>query len=158
VLLYGVGVVLVLAIGAFAIPAVRKVLRESLVPVLKRSMSGLAAVVRSPTNIALLIGGSVLVTTGYIVSLFLATLAFGGELGFAQVGAIYLVGAAIGSAAPTPGGLGALEAALIAGLVAAGMSNDIAVPTVFLFRLATFWLPILPGWAAFHHLRKEDYL
>jgi undecaprenyl-diphosphatase len=38
------------------------------------------------------------------------------------------------------------------------MSNDIAVPTVFLFRLATFWLPILPGWGAFHYLRKEDYL
>jgi len=158
VLLYGVGAVLVLTIGSFAIPAVRRVLRERLVPVLKRSMSGLAAVVRSPTNIALLLGGSVLVTTGYIVSLFLATLAFGGELSFAQVGAIYLVGAAIGSAAPTPGGLGALEAALIAGLVAAGMSNDIAVPTVFLFRLATFWLPILPGWGAFHYLRKEDYL
>ena len=33
-----------------------------------------------------------------------------------------------------------------------------AVPTVFLFRLATFWLPILPGWGAFQYLRKEDYL
>jgi hypothetical protein len=46
-------------------------------------------------------------------------------------------------------GFGALEAAVIAGLVAAGMDHTIAVPAVVLYRLATFWLPILPGWAAF---------
>ena len=38
------------------------------------------------------------------------------------------------------------------------MPNDIAVPSVFLFRLATFWLPILPGWIAFHYMQREDYL
>ena len=37
---------------------------------------------------------------------------------------------------------------MIAGLVGAGMSGTAAVPAVFLFRLATFWLPILPGWIA----------
>jgi undecaprenyl-diphosphatase len=74
------------------------------------------------------------------------------------VGAVYLAGAAIAAAAPTPGGLGALEAALIAGLVAAGMDHTVAVPAVFLYRLATFWLPILPGWAAFAWLRRSDYV
>ena len=77
------------------------------------------------------------------------SLAFGGGLPFATVGAVYLVGSAVASAAPTPGGLGAMEAALIGGLVAAGLANDVAVPAVFLFRLATFWLPILPGWLSF---------
>jgi glycosyltransferase 2 family protein len=67
-------------------------------------------------------------------------------------------GSAIASAAPTPGGIGALEAAVIAGLVAAGMPNDIAVPAVFLFRLGTFWFPILPGYAAFNYMQREDYL
>lgn len=67
-------------------------------------------------------------------------------------------GSAVATAAPTPGGLGALEAALIAGLVAAGMENTIAVPAVFLYRLATFWLPILPGWASFTYLRREEYI
>jgi undecaprenyl-diphosphatase len=27
---------------------------------------------------------------------------------------------------------------------------------VFLFRLATFWLPILPGWLAFTWLQHTD--
>jgi undecaprenyl-diphosphatase len=158
VLLYGLAGVLLFAAIAFAVPAIRRMLRDRLVPILQRSLSGLYAVVRRPTKIALLIGGSVIVTSGYMVSLFFATLAFGGELSFAQVGAIYLAGSAVASAAPTPGGLGALEAAVIAGLVAAGMPNDVAVPSVFLFRLGTFWIPILPGWAAFSYLRHEDYL
>ena len=98
------------------------------------------------------------VTFGYMVAMYFSTQAFGGDLSFAQVGAIYLGGCGDRELAPTPGGIGALEAAVIAGLVAAGMPNDIAVPSVFLFRLATFWLPILPGWGAFTFLRREDYL
>ena len=158
VLLYGAAAVLVLAIIAFAIPAIRRVLRERLVPIIKRSASGLFAVVRRPTNIALLLGGSIVVTTGYIIAMYCAVQAFDGDLSFAQIGAIYLTGSAIASAAPTPGGIGALEAAVIAGLVAAGMPNEIAVPAVFLFRLGTFWLPILPGWGAFTYMQREDYL
>ena len=32
-------------------------------------------------------------------------------------------------------------------LTAVGMTTAVAVPAVFLFRLATFWLPVAPGWA-----------
>ena len=127
-------------------------------PVLQRSVTGLWAVLRRPLNLALLIGGSVVVTGGYMAAIYFSTRAFGGDLGFQQVGAIYLAASAVAAAAPTPGGLGALEAATIAGLVAAGMPNDIAVPSVFLFRLATFWLPILPGWVTFQYMQREDYL
>jgi undecaprenyl-diphosphatase len=158
VLLYGVLVVVALGAIAFAIPAIRHLLRDRLLPILRRSISGLFAVVRRPMNILLLLGGSVVVTSGYLVAMYFAVQAFGGDLSFAQVGAVYLVGSAVGSAAPTPGGIGALEAAVIAGLVAAGMPNEIAVPAVFLFRLGTFWLPILPGWGAFTWMQREDYL
>jgi undecaprenyl-diphosphatase len=51
-----------------------------------------------------------------------------------------------------------VEAALIAGLVAAGMSNTVAVPAVFLYRLCTFWVPILPGWACFTWLRRTEHI
>ena len=47
---------------------------------------------------------------------------------------------------------------LIAGLVSLGLSNEVAVPAVFLFRLATFWLPTIPGWLAFHALTKRELL
>jgi glycosyltransferase 2 family protein len=29
---------------------------------------------------------------------------------------------------------------------------------VFLFRLVTFWLPILPGWLAFTWLQRTDQI
>ncbi|MET0628715.1 MAG: lysylphosphatidylglycerol synthase transmembrane domain-containing protein [Acidimicrobiia bacterium] len=158
VLVYGVAVVGVLAVVTFAIPWVRRTLAERLVPVLRRSASGLGVVLRQPLKLALLLGGSFIVTSGYVTAMYFSTRAFGGDLTFAQVGAVYLVGSAVASAAPTPGGLGALEAAVIAGLVAAGMPNSVAVPAVFLFRLATFWFPILPGWGSFTYMQREDYL
>jgi glycosyltransferase 2 family protein len=43
-------------------------------------------------------------------------------------------------------------------LVAAGLPQHTAVPTVFLYRLLTFWLPLAPGWVALHWLKREDYI
>ena len=154
-----VAAVIAVCIGlAFAIPATRALLATKLAPLLGRAFSGLAAVIRSPGKIALLLGGSAAVTLSYVLAVYFSTLAFGGDLSLAQVGAVYLAGSAIAVAAPTPGGLGALEAAVIAGLVGAGMSSTDAVPAVFLFRLATYWLPILPGWIAFNRLRRADFV
>ena len=154
-----VAAVIAVCIGlAFAIPATRELLATKLAPLLGRAFSGLAAVIRSPGKIALLLGGSAAVTLSYVLAVYFSTLAFGGDLSLAQVGAVYLAGSAIAVAAPTPGGLGALEAAVIAGLVGAGMSSTDAVPAVFLFRLATYWLPILPGWIAFNRLRRADFV
>ena len=59
---------------------------------------------------------------------------------------------------PTPGGIGTVEVTLIAGLTAAGMSSEAAVPAVFLYRLATFWLPILPGYIAYVVMQRRQTL
>jgi undecaprenyl-diphosphatase len=29
---------------------------------------------------------------------------------------------------------------------------------VFLYRLATFWIPVLPGWGAFSWLQRREYV
>ena len=50
------------------------------------------------------------------------------------------------------------EAALAAGLTAAGLPGGIAVSSVLLFRLITFWIPTIPGYAAFNWLTKKGYL
>ena len=50
---------------------------------------------------------------------------------------------------PTPGGVGAVEAVLLAALTGVGVPSGSALAAVVLYRLATFWLPILPGFAAF---------
>lgn len=157
-LLYGLAAVVVVAGAAYAVPAFRRATTERLLPIARRSLHSVHQVLRSPAKLALLAGGSATVTLSYVAAIYVSTQAFGGGLSFAQVGAVYLLGAAVASAAPTPGGLGALEAAVIAGLVAAGMAKEVAVPAVFLYRIATFWLPILPGWLSFTWLERRQYV
>jgi undecaprenyl-diphosphatase len=156
-LLWGALAVLLLSLAAAAVPAVRR-RATRLLPSLRRSGHALSAALRSPGGLALLLGGSAATTLGYLTCLYVSTRALGGELGLLTVGTVYLAAAAVAAAAPTPGGLGALEAALVAGLVGAGMDHTVAVPAVFLYRLATFWLPVLPGWVAFTWLRRSHHV
>jgi len=56
------------------------------------------------------------------------------------------------------GGLGAIEAALVAGLTGIGLPPGPAVSAVLTYRLATYWLPVVPGWAAWRLLQRRDYV
>jgi uncharacterized protein (TIRG00374 family) len=94
-------------------------------------------------------------TALYAMSLATSLEAFGGGLSGVQVTAVYLGGAAVSGVAPTPGGLGAMEAALVAGMTALGEDSGSAVAAVLGFRLLTFWLPTLPGFLALRALRRE---
>ena len=125
------------------------------VPPVQRALHGLSVVAHSPTNVAELLGGSAGVTLGYVVALAASAHAFGSTLPIITIALVYLLASVVSVAAPTPGGLGAVEATLIAGLTAAGMKADMALGSVLLFRLATFWIPLLPGWLAYQRLVRE---
>ena len=56
--------------------------------------------------------GSALITLAYIGGLAASVEAYGGHVGIVEIGAVYLGAAVIAAASPTPGGLGAIEAAL----------------------------------------------
>jgi uncharacterized membrane protein YbhN (UPF0104 family)/membrane-associated phospholipid phosphatase len=146
-----VGLVAALVLGGLALwsPLGR---RRLVVPTLRAGRE-LAAVLRRPGKAAQLLGGSAGVTLTYALTLACCLAAFGAHLPLAGTVAVYLAGAAVASVSPTPGGLGAMEAALVAGLTAAGAATAAAVAGVLAFRLLTFWLPILPGWLAYRALR-----
>jgi uncharacterized membrane protein YbhN (UPF0104 family) len=124
----------------------------------RSAAASLRAVAASPVKLAMLTGGSALVTLAYIGGLAAAVQAFGGGVGFGVIGAVYLGAAAIGTASPTPGGLGAIEAALVAGLTGVGLSAGPAVSAVLTYRLCTYWLPALPGWVCLRVLQRKDYV
>jgi uncharacterized protein (TIRG00374 family) len=148
------GVALIVA----AIPAGRRLLRSRLAPALSQVIPRLLDIAQRPAKLAVGIGGALLLTVAYILCLETSVLAFGGSVALASVAVVYLTGSAIGSAVPTPGGVGAVEAALSAGLTAAGMPGAKAIGAVLLFRLATFWLPVPIGWAAMNYLQRHDAL
>jgi glycosyltransferase 2 family protein len=129
-----------------------------LIPGLKSAAGSLARVARSPGKMVMLFGGSALITLAYIGALVVSVQAFGGGPGIVVIGAVYLAGAALAAASPTPGGLGAIEAALIAGLTGVGMPAGPATAAVLLQRLATYWLPVAPGWVCWRLLQRWGYV
>ncbi len=151
------GLVLV-ALVVVAIPAGRRVLRARLSPMLGQVLPRLLEVAQQPRKLARGIGGQLLLSLFNIVCLAACVAAFSRSVPFAKIGLVYLTGSAIGSIMPTPGGLGAVEAALTAGLTAAGVPGAAAASAVLLFRLLTFWLPVPCGWAALRYLEREQVL
>jgi uncharacterized protein (TIRG00374 family) len=65
------------------------------------------------------------------------------------------VGVGAASFGITPGGLGVVEAALAAALVAAGVHSPKAVAAVLVYRLISFWLVDAVGWALYGATRKR---
>jgi len=154
----GVVAVAVVALALLAVPAVRRLIVKRVRPTLKEVVPRLITVVQRPMKLLEGIGGILLLNGAFIAVLYACVLAFGGSMNIAVVAVVYLAGATLGQAAPTPGGLGAVEAALSAGLVAGGLDSGIAVSAVLLFRLVTFWLPTIPGYWSFNWLTKKGAL
>lgn len=152
-----VGVALIIAIAIIAItialPATRRLMVANVVPQLKSGWASIRTIGHSPGRLALLFGGSAVITLAYLAAMVASLEAFGSDASLPIVGLLFLTGSALANAAPTPGGLGAAEAALIAALSTVEEAA-IVIPAVFLYRLVTFWLPILPGWAALTWLNK----
>jgi uncharacterized protein (TIRG00374 family) len=69
-----------------------------------------------------------------------------------------MVGGTLAAAAPTPGGVGAVEAALIGGLTAFGVPTAVAVSSVLLYRVLTCWLPVFAGWPIMRWLTARDMI
>ena len=136
----------------------RRFASGKLVPGLRSAAASLRRVARNPGKMVMLFGGSALITLAYIGALAASVEAFGGGPGFIVIGAVYLGASALAAAAPTPGGLGAIEAALVAGLTGVGMAAGPAVSAVLLYRLATYWLPVVPGWLCWRVLQRREYV
>jgi len=136
----------------------RRFATGKLIPGLRSAAASLRRVARSPGKMIMLFGGSALVTLAYAGALAASLEAFGGGPGLVVVAAVYMGASAIAAAAPSPGGLGAIEAALVAGLTGVGMAAGPAVSAVLLYRLSTYWLPIAPGWLSWRVMQRREYL
>jgi uncharacterized protein (TIRG00374 family) len=110
------------------------------------------------SKVAQLLGGNLANQIVFAAALGLSLRAFGGELNMATLIVVYVAAALFGGLMPVPGGIGVVEAALAAGLIAAGIDNATATATALVFRMATFYLPPLWGWAAIRWLEQRSYL
>jgi uncharacterized membrane protein YbhN (UPF0104 family) len=137
-----------------AVPAGRRLLLRRFLPVVRRVVPLVVAIFQDPRKVVTLFAGALLLDSSFVAALTCATRAFGATPPIAAVAVVYFAGAILGSAVPTPGGLGGVEAALSAGLVAVGLDASVAVSSVVLYRLSTYWLPIPFGWASLNYLQR----
>ncbi|WP_406092814.1 lysylphosphatidylglycerol synthase domain-containing protein [Streptomyces sp. NBC_01013] len=158
----GLLTVAVLVLVVTAIPFLRKFVVTRVRSLFAGVVPRMLDVVQRPQKLLTGIGGMLLLTGLFVMCLDASVRAFSGpdtpHLSYASIAVVFLAGNALGSAAPTPGGMGAVEGALTLGLIAVGLPKEVAAPAVLLFRLMTLWLPVLPGWLAFNHLTRKGEL
>lgn len=112
-----------------------------------------------PAKAALSLFGAFVISAGLIFALWASVHAFGGELSLGLAAFILLVGSTAGNAVPVPGGIGTVEAVLVAALgTIAGVPAAVALPAVALFRLLTLWLQLPVGLACVAALRRVGAL
>ncbi|MEP6649849.1 MAG: lysylphosphatidylglycerol synthase transmembrane domain-containing protein [Lapillicoccus sp.] len=153
-LVAAIPVVVILLLGLLAVPRIRGFVFSRVVPPIRAAIPQVIAVFQTPAKLAQLLGGALLLDASFVAALVCATRAFGAETSIPATAVVYFAGAIIGSAVPTPGGLGGIEAAMSAGLIAIGVDSGTAVSSVLLYRLATYWLPIPFGWFSLNRLQK----
>lgn len=157
--LYLIGGVALGIVGVFTfVPKLRRWLGTELRPRVKELGGELAELAREPKRLAIIVAGCAATTLGAALALWASVGAFGGGTTFVTVTVVTMIGGTLASAAPTPGGVGAVEAALIGGLAAFGVPAAVAVPSVLLYRVLTCWLPVFVGWPVMRWLTKKDMI
>ncbi|MET9605681.1 lysylphosphatidylglycerol synthase transmembrane domain-containing protein [Streptomyces sp. NPDC006512] len=154
----GLLTVAVLVLVVTAVPFLRKFVVTRVRALFAGVVPRMLDVLQRPQKLMTGIGGMLLLTGCFVMCLDASIRAFGGgeAISYASIAVVFLAGNALGSAAPTPGGIGAVETTLTLGLVAAGLQGDVAFSAVLLFRTMTFWLPVLPGWISFNFLTRKE--
>jgi glycosyltransferase 2 family protein len=146
-------------VGTFLlVPRLRRWLATDLRPRLKELGKDLVEVAREPKRLGLIVLGCAGTTLGAALALWTSVEAFGGGATFVTCTVVTMVGGTLASAAPTPGGIGAVEAALIGGLAAFGIPAAVGVPSVLLYRVLTCWLPVFVGWPVMRWLTENEMI
>lgn len=157
--LVAVGAVLIAAIVVAALfPAVRGRARRAWQAFLQRGLPRVLDALQDPRRLLIGLGGNLMLTLAYGFSLYAAVRAVDADVSYAAAVLVFISGNAVGSIVPTPGGLGAVETALAAGLTAAGVPSGLAVSAVLIFRLVSFWLPIPFGYVTWTALQRRGSL
>lgn len=144
---------------AMLVPPVRQWVAGKTVPLWRTTWPRLVQIMGQPKRFAVAVAGNLVMTLGYLGAFWACLQAFGRDVALIDLALIYLIGNAAGAIVPTPGGLVAVESALIIALSGpGGVSTAIATSVVALFRLLTFWGRVPLGWGAMRYLQRRGDL
>ncbi len=102
-----------------------------------------------PFNLVKALISTMTLTIFNVMCLYACAQALGVELNFAITFLIFTFGLTAGTLTPTPGGLGGFEAGLVAGFMAYDINSSTALAVALLYRLISYWLPLIIGAGTF---------
>jgi undecaprenyl-diphosphatase len=149
---------LVLLVGFLASPWGRVRVWWPARAMLGRLMDTMVPTLRRPVRTVQLVVGEALFLAFSAAGLATTLTAIGSHYSLVAVVAVFIVASTLGQLLPTPGGLGAVEGALVAGLTAIGIHPTDAVAASLAARVLTFWLPVLPGIVAHRLLQHHNII
>ncbi|MGH3277706.1 MAG: lysylphosphatidylglycerol synthase domain-containing protein [Trebonia sp.] len=150
--------VAVLAGLALAVPRVRRLASQKMLPKVQSVWTNLRQVAGSPSKLMMLVGGSLAQRLLVVMALSVSLRAFGDHVTLPVLLVVITLAAFVGGVAPSPGGMGVVEAGMILGLTAAGVSEADATAAVFVQRLFTSYLPPIWGWFTLAWMRRRELL
>lgn len=100
---------------------------------------------KQPQRFAAVFALSCCLTIANVMSFWLCCQAIGLDTSVIACFFILSLSVLVGTAVPTPGGLGGVEAALVAGLISQSVDASTALGAALLFRLVSYWLGLLVG-------------
>jgi uncharacterized membrane protein YbhN (UPF0104 family) len=133
-------------------------IHNKVLPPLRRGLSTLGVVIRTRRKRLELFGGNLGGELTFALTLGAVCHGYGLGLTLAQLLLINLVASALAGLIPVPGGVGAAEATLTAGLVAFGVDQSTAFAIAVTHRLCTSYLPPIWGYFSLQWLRRKAYL
>jgi uncharacterized protein (TIRG00374 family) len=147
----------VLALGALISLTIKKV-QKKLIDFLGHLFGVILAIIKHPKRLMLAILSSMGITIGFVAVLWATCRSVGVDLSLLDLFIAFIAGNTALTVSPTPGGIGAVEAAITAIIISAGIDPSLALASVVLFRLVSYWLPIVPGYIAFRIAVKKSYV
>jgi len=150
--------VLLIGVATAVVFGVRRI-RRAVLPPIQRAMATVWSAIKTPSRLALLIGGNIVAQCLYAASLLACVEAYGASINFWTLLALNIGISVIASLVPIPGGGTAVSAVGLAGMITAfGVPAATASAAVLTHQLAVTYLPAIPGWFATNDLVKKGML
>ena len=154
-LLVAIALALVVTLAlALALPK----MRARVVPGVRDALRGVWSVARVRRKRLEVFGGGAASELLYAVALGATCLAYGVHLHLGQLIFVNTSASVLSGLVPVPGGIGAAEAALSAGLIAMGVDESTALAIAVTQRLCTFYLPPIWGYFSLRWLSQKGYV
>jgi uncharacterized membrane protein YbhN (UPF0104 family) len=149
-----VAAIVVSGLVIWLVPAVNR----RIVPPLREGVAALGVVLRDRHKRLELFGGNAAGELTFALSLGAVCHAYGVGLSIADLIVINVGASLLAGLIPVPGGVGAAEATLTAGLVAFGVDESTAFAIAITQRLCTQYLPPIWGYFSLRWLEKRGFV